>query len=370
MVTETEARIEEISPGALSLQRTAGQDFVRGASSQIAVKGVRPSSAVVKTEDRSLRVVVFTLAGHEHGIDVRRVREIIMGPRISTVLESPHFVEGVIELRGKIVPVIDLRRRLQLPEYDRTYDASVVMIAQMGRNLVGLRVDSVSEILALPTRLIEPPTDIVGGVKAGFIDGLAYVESRFLVILNVDAMLSMEEKSVLEGENSLRRDQDERHEFDALRTSAFRRIITFQLDKETYGAEIGEVAEIMEMVPIMPIPHVPPFILGLVNLRGTIVPIVDLRVRFGLERNPWTGDARIVIMRENNLVVGVAVDGMWESLRLPEESFQPAPHGVAKIDAEYFNEVCEVKGRMVIILDIKKILADTAMKAAGQGGLR
>jgi len=106
---------------------------------------------------------------------------------------------------------------------------------------------------------------------------------------------------------------------------------------------------------------------GLINLRGTIVPVVDLRARFGLNRNAWTVDSRIVIMKEKNLLVGVVVDRMWESLRLPEDAFQPAPEGVAKMDAEYFREICTARGRMVSILDIAKILADTAAKSSGAG---
>jgi purine-binding chemotaxis protein CheW len=117
----------------------------------------------------------------------------------------------------------------------------------------------------------------------------------------------------------------------------------------------------------MPIPNVANFVVGLINLRGTIVPVVDLRARFGLNRNAWTVDSRIVIMKEKNLLVGVVVDSMWESLRLPKDAFQPAPEGVAKMDAEYFREICTARGRMVSILDIAKILADTAAKSSASG---
>lgn len=333
---------------------------------EITEQGRQPGNSVVKSGDASVRVVVFTLAGHEHCVDVRRVREIIMAPRLSTVIESPHFVDGVIEVRGKIVPVIDLRRRLQVAEAVDSHEASVVVIAQFGKDLAGFRVDSVSEILTVPTKLIEPPTRVVGGVKTSFIDGLAYVGSRFLVFLNLDAILSPEEESGL-GRSSFGRTEDSDQEAAQTAVTGYKRIITFQLDKETYGAEIGEVAEIMEMVPIMPIPHVPPLVLGLVNLRGTIVPIIDLRVRFGLDRGAWTADSRIVIVKERSFLVGLAVDTMWEFLKLTEDSFQPAPHGVARIDAEYFKEVCEVKGRMVSILDIKKILEDTAVRSSASG---
>jgi purine-binding chemotaxis protein CheW len=319
---------------------------------------------VKKFEDGSLRVVVFNLAGHEHGVDVRRVREIILEPRISTVIEAPDFVDGVLELRGKIVPVIDLRKRLQLAHVRKPDEASVIIIVQLGKKMAGFGVDSVSELMTVPNDLIQPPTEIVGGIGSNFIDGLAYVNQRLLVILNLDAMLSLDEKRQLEEEGLGVGAEDWKEESNDIRELTFKRIITFELDRETYGAEIGEVAEIMEMAPIMPLPRVPAFILGLVNLRGAIVPIIDLRVRFGLDQKAWSRDSRIIIMKEKNLLVGVAVDSMWESLKLPEDSFQPPPQGVAKIDAEYFKEICSVKGRMVCVLDIKKILSDTAAKSA------
>jgi purine-binding chemotaxis protein CheW len=319
---------------------------------------------VKKFEGGSLRVVVFNLAGHEHGVDVRRVREIILEPRISTVIEAPDFVDGVLELRGKIVPVIDLRKRLQLAHVRKPDEASVIIIVQLGKKMAGFGVDSVSELMTVPNDLIQPPTEIVGGIGSNFIDGLAYVNQRLLVILNLDAMLSLDEKRQLEEEGLGVGAEDWKEESNDIRELTFKRIITFELDRETYGAEIGEVAEIMEMAPIMPLPRVPAFILGLVNLRGAIVPIIDLRVRFGLDQKAWSRDSRIIIMKEKNLLVGVAVDSMWESLKLPEDSFQPPPQGVAKIDAEYFKEVCSVKGRMVCVLDIKKILSDTAAKSA------
>jgi purine-binding chemotaxis protein CheW len=327
------------------------------------VAALRSRSVTAPTNvlEESQRVVVFSLAGHEHGLDVRRVREIIMGPPLSGVVESPGFVDGVIELRGRIVPVIDLKKRLQIGESASYNEASVVVIVQTGKTLTGFRVDSVSEIMTVPKTAAVPPTEILGGVKAKFIEGMAYVGDRLLVILNADALLSPDEESRLDGRRTAYGVEEGDERARAVTGSTFKRIITFQLDKETYGAEIGEVAEIMEMVPIMPIPHVPPFVLGLVNLRGAIVPIVDLRVRFGLNGSPWTDEARIVIMKAGSFLVGIAVDCMWESLKLNEDEFQPPPHGVAKIDAEYFKEICEVGGRMVSVLDIKKILGDTAL---------
>ncbi len=141
-----------------------------------------------------------------------------------------------------------------------------------------------------------------------------------------------------------------------------RKVVTFELDRELYGIDIDRVAEIMEMVPIRHIPNVPNFIVGLINLRGTIVPVIDLRVRFHLESKPWTRDSRIIVMKEGNLVVAVGVDRLWELMRLPKQAFRLPPPDVVKDDSEYFKEIAPVNGRMVIILDMKKILNDTARR--------
>jgi purine-binding chemotaxis protein CheW len=232
---------------------------------------------------------------------------------------------------------------------------------------IGFRVDSVSELISVPIETIEAPRGIVSGVDSRFIKGLVYIEERFMVVLDLEAILSADYESILQdaGAPDVESPLSENNVGDD--TFGARKIISFMLDDELFGAEIDEVAEIMEMTTIMPIPNVADFVVGLINLRGTIVPVVDLRARFGLNRNPWTSDSRIVIMKEGTLLVGVVVDRMWESLRLPSDAFQPAPEGVAKIDAEYFREICTAKGRMVSILDIARILADTAAGSAAPG---
>lgn len=141
-----------------------------------------------------------------------------------------------------------------------------------------------------------------------------------------------------------------------------RKIVAFELDNELYGANIDEVGEIMSIIPITPVPNVPDFVLGLINLRGSIIPVIDLRVRFNLNRRELNFDSRIIIFNVKNLVVGIVVDRMWELLRLSAEAFQPPPSDVAKIDAGYFKEVVQVKDRMLIILDIGKFLIETARR--------
>ena len=153
-------------------------------------------------------------------------------------------------------------------------------------------------------------------------------------------------------------DEDEfegrRHKFN------LRKIVAFELDQELYGADIADVAEMMPMQSIMPLPNVEEHVLGLINLRGSIVPVIDLRIIFGLTCNPLGLESRIIIMCANELLVGMLADRMWELLRLPPDAFQPPPADASKAQAEFFKEVGQINDRMLVVLDIKKILAKTA----------
>ena len=341
-------------------------------SSPVDAKEIQPRGAEIKKnipslDEKSIRLVVFSLAGQTNAVDVDQVEEIILGPKVSPLLKAPFFVEGVMKLRGRIVPVVNLKLAMRLPSVEGNHENGVVVMVKLRDRRIGFRVDSVSELISVPVDSIEAPRGIVSGVDARFIKGLVYIGEQFMVVLDLEAMLSADYDSILQDAGAsdvpvpLGESRAHGDSFGA------RKIISFVLDDELFGAEIDEVAEIMEMTTIMPIPNVADFVVGLINLRGTIVPVVDLRARFGLNRNAWTVDSRIVIMKEKNLLVGVVVDRMWESLRLPEDAFQPAPEGVAKMDAEYFREICTARGRMVSILDIAKILADTAAKSSGEG---
>jgi purine-binding chemotaxis protein CheW len=144
-----------------------------------------------------LKVVVFRLAEHEHAVDVRQVKEILINTPVSHVLEAPDFVEGVIKLRGRIVPVVDLRKRLQLPAVQKTYETCIIVV-RFNQKTAGFVVDSASELLNIPSEKIEAPTEMVGGIHTDFIRGLVYLGTRFLVILDLDKVLTTSEQELVD----------------------------------------------------------------------------------------------------------------------------------------------------------------------------
>ena len=342
---------------------SSGHDFScpQRPQRQVSISSMKENDPVEGAPGKQpLRVVVIRLLGLDQAIEVDLVEEIIMAPLVSPLIKAPFFVEGVIRLRGRIVPLVDLKKAMKLEGPFETSKESVVVIVKLWGQRIGFRVDSVLELLSVPFDSIKPPGSLLGaGVDSRFMKGMTYLGDRFLGILDIEAMFSENWEMTFSDEESLdvAKGLEQFHSSDKL---SIRRIISFALDAEIFGVDMGSVAEIMELTEIMPVPNVPEMVLGLINLRGSIVPVIDLRVFFGLNRRPWTKGSRIVIMKEKTLLVGVVVDSMWESLRLSSDDFQPAPHNSSKVDSTYFKDISVINGRVVSVLDIARILSDTS----------
>jgi purine-binding chemotaxis protein CheW len=143
------------------------------------------------------QLVVFMLAKEHYGVRIAVVESIIKLQPITAVPCSPAFVEGVTNLRGRVLPVIDLRKRFGLPAEESTKDTRVVVV-EMNGTLVGMIVDAVSEVLRVPAESIESPSPIMTTVDSAFITGIAKVGERLIILLDLEKVLSPEEKADLQ----------------------------------------------------------------------------------------------------------------------------------------------------------------------------
>ena len=143
-----------------------------------------------------LQLVGFQLGNEEYGIDILKVQEINRVTDITKIPQSPDFVEGVINLRGNIIPIIDLRKRFHMP--DREHDRQTrIVVGEIDDRTVGFIVDAVSEVIRLPVNTVEPPPPIVSGGKAEYIKGVGKLEGRLLMLLDIDKILTGSEKERL-----------------------------------------------------------------------------------------------------------------------------------------------------------------------------
>ncbi len=133
-------------------------------------------------------------------------------------------------------------------------------------------------------------------------------------------------------------------------------MVGFKIDNEFYGIDIIQVQEIIRMQEITMVPRTPPFIKGVVNLRGKVVPIISLRERFGINEVEHTKDTRIVIVRIDVGLIGIIVDAMAEVIRLPERLIEPTPPTATNIESEYIIGVGKLDDNLIIILDLNMVL--------------
>ena len=145
--------------------------------------------ATQKRDDELLQLVTFSTGDEEFGVDILRVQEIIRTMAITKVPKAPEFVEGVINLRGKVIPIIDLRRRFGLQSKAHDKHTRIIVI-EINTMIVGFVVDSVSEVLRIPASTVEPPPPVVAGLESEYISGVGKLEDRLLILLDLDRLLS------------------------------------------------------------------------------------------------------------------------------------------------------------------------------------
>ena len=151
------------------------------------------------------QLVLFDLSNEAYGIDISAVHEIIRMQPVTKVPRTPTFVEGIINLRGKVIPVIDLRRRFGFDVAEQTKDNRIVVVDIDGEN-IGIIVDAVTEVLRIPSDSVEPPSDIITTSDSDYLLGIAKVDGKLIILLDLDKVLSKDEISTISNTSPVKND--------------------------------------------------------------------------------------------------------------------------------------------------------------------
>lgn len=152
-------------------------------------------------EESGSQFLTFTLDGESYGVDILRVQEIKGWVPVTRIPNTPEYLKGVLNLRGTIVPIIDMRIRFNLETMEYTSETVIIVLSvhtDSGERVVGIVVDNVEDVLSVKTEDRKPSPDFGTNVNTEFIDGLATVDDQMLMLLNIDKMLTVNEMETLE----------------------------------------------------------------------------------------------------------------------------------------------------------------------------
>ena len=318
---------------------------------------VTRTDSVLKTEIEEDQLVTFLLGREEYAFDIMHVKEIIRVEQITKVPNVAAYIEGVVTIRDHLLPIINMRMFFGLENIEIN-DRARIIIVDLGLMSVGFRVDKVSEVISIARNIIEPPPLIFSDEEAGQIRGVAKLSDgkRLLMCLNATKLLPVEVVQKLSGETTGVVSVAVEENNNIIEEE---QLVTFKLGNEEFGIKITDVQEINRMTDITHMPNAPVYIDGLVNLRGNIIPVLNLRRRFGLVEKQRDDATRIIIVDVGNRKTGVMVDAVSEVLRFDTSLVEETPQIVSEnLDAKYISGVGKLNGgkRMVMIIDLAEVL--------------
>lgn len=307
----------------LDLPAMVAEAFPRraGTSAPTSVRSVR-DDATGEVEAEHVALVSFTAAGRSYALPLERVAEVLAFP--PDVIPVPRAVStalGVISVRGGVLPLLSLPALLGLTAPPPSADARIV-IARLGGTETGLVVDSLGLILRLAPDAIDPvPTALSRGGRTA-VDAICRVDEvgTLVSVLSADRLLEGTTVTTSPARSSAAKTSDTQAR------GTTEHVVVFDIAGESYGVPVGEVREVLRVPETMTrLPRSPDIIVGAIDVRGTVLAVVDQRRRFGLPPGEPSSRRRIVVLETGGTVAGLLVDGVSRMLRLEADAIRPTP---------------------------------------------
>ena len=227
------------------------------------------------------QLVTFLLKDEEFGFDIMSVQEIIRLPKMAKVPRTPAYVEGIANLRGVVLPIIDMRTRFGMERADET-DRTRVLVVDVGGVKTGLRVDRVKQVTRVLRTDVDPPPPAIRGTTADYLEGVVKLDNgqRIIMALNAAQVCQIDANHRRTDSTGVSANGGQGHDAATAATTgaeAIAQMVTFRIAKEEFAFEMEHVREILRVQAPKQVPDVPDYVLGVLTVRGQILPIVDLR---------------------------------------------------------------------------------------------
>jgi purine-binding chemotaxis protein CheW len=314
------------------------------------------TAAVAEQVEEELPYVTFTLGQESFGINLKMVEEIIELPTVTKVPDAPPYVLGVICLRDQVLPLLDFIQLLQAEPSEKPVAGDMVILLSFGQAKLGIVVDGIQEIIRIREEDILPPPQTLSEREAKDLEGVVLRSDRMVSLLKVLDIITGEDQAKIAAMSTSLMTQ----ETDDAQAAAAHELplVVFRLGNEAFSLRLHEVREIIMVGNITPIPRAPSFIEGVLNLRGEVMPVIDLRERFGLPRLATTSVSRIVITPIGGVSTGLIVDSVDEVKSVDLRRLEDPPK-VSAVGANAFIEkVARVDEGVIFLLNVQCLLTE------------
>jgi purine-binding chemotaxis protein CheW len=309
-----------------------------------------------------LPYVTFALGQESFGINLQQVEEIIELPPVTKVPDAPAYVLGVICLRDQVLPLLDFIQLLRVEDADQIRQREMVILLNFGEAKLGIAVDGIQEIIRLRAEEILPPPQTLSESETSKFEGVVVRPDRMVSIIKVlNIIRGDDQQKIAAMGTSLLKNQAE----ETLVASHDLPLVVFRLGAEAFGLRLHEVREIIMVGMITPVPRAPSFIDGVLNLRGEVMPVIDLRDRFGLDRQSATNLSRIVITPIGGVFTGLVVDSVDEVKTVDQRKLEDPPRVASGGANTYIQKVARTDAGVIFILDLQHLLTDVEGQQLG-----
>lgn len=280
-----------------------------------------------------LQLVSFEVADQEYAMAIEDVQEIVQIPEeIIHVPHSESHVMGIMTLRNRLLPLVNLRRMFDLASRDND-DHSRIVVVSLGSSSVGIVMDSVNEVLRVAKSDVDAmPALLARDGDLADISEICRLDNgkRLVSIISADNLFRHSSvKEALTTVETLSDDTMQQTDADADDEvlDDDEQVVVFRLGKEEFGVPIDSVQEIVRVPEeLTHVPKAPPFVEGVINLRGSVLPVIDLRRRLGMSVVERSDRQRVMVFLIAGMRTGFIVDSVAEVLKIHKNSIEPAPH--------------------------------------------
>ena len=333
-------------------------DFAQGSEDKKIIASDYDYKSIEKKEEE-IHIITFKLESELYAINIQDSEEIVTKLEITPIPQAPDFIKGVISLRGNIIPIVDLHVRFHCKPITVTDDTSIIIV-DVGSCMIGLIVDSIAKIIHVPKSLVTapPPTLSKDDVKQLF--GVIKLEdadkSQIISYISLNELFTAEELALLSEVHDDKRKGEEDKKARLKDEEIV--VVNFIVGDDIFTIPVNIIIEISKYPAVTRVPNSPEFVEGVINLRGDVIFLIDMRSRFGFERMETGEDTRVIIADIEGIKTGLIVDAVDSVKKLYKSQLEPAPKIISNIENEYISSVIKLKDKeeIMIMLNLFSLL--------------